>query len=380
LKATHRTREDALLGVTGFNANEDRRHDRRTLSEPELRKLIQVAATGPAYRGMTGADRSICYRLAVATGLRYSEIAEARPESFELGAESPTVTIRAAYTKNGDKATLPLPRDLADDLRPYIAGRALGEPVFDLPDKGVDMLRADLKRAGIAYRDDAGLVYDFHSLRCQLATMADAAGVSPRVVQKLMRHSTLELTGRYTRPRVHDLAGATGSLPSLRPGPKDSEPMAATGTTGPTHQDARISLAPSLIPNPGRTGPEMAAPGRLGESGNDNPRPPEVVGGPGDTSSVLEYRRPDLNRRPAGYESVQAEGQPFDGARLVIHKATVAPFDSQESSPVTASCRLGEASMAPDLAAVVEAWPQLPEAIRAGIVAMVKATRPDDAR
>jgi len=29
-----------------------------------------------------------------------------------------------------------------------------------------------------------------------------------------------------------------------------------------------------------------------------------------------------------------------------------------------------------DLAAVVEAWPDLPEAIRAGILAMVKASQP----
>jgi hypothetical protein len=30
----------------------------------------------------------------------------------------------------------------------------------------------------------------------------------------------------------------------------------------------------------------------------------------------------------------------------------------------------------PELAAVVATWPELPEAIRAGIVAMVKAARP----
>src|SRR5262245_54579792 len=29
---THRSREDVLRGVTGFNAKEDRRHDRRTIS------------------------------------------------------------------------------------------------------------------------------------------------------------------------------------------------------------------------------------------------------------------------------------------------------------------------------------------------------------
>ena len=53
-----------------------------------------------------------------------------------------------------------------------------------------------------------GRVFDFHSLRCELATLADAAGVSPRVVQRLMRHSKLEMTGRYTRPRAVDIEAA----------------------------------------------------------------------------------------------------------------------------------------------------------------------------
>ena len=33
------------------------------------------------------------------------------------------------------------------------------------------------------------------------------------------------------------------------------------------------------------------------------------------------------------------------------------------------------AQMAPDLAKIVDAWPELPEAIRAGILAVVKASR-----
>ncbi len=97
--------------MTGFNAKEDRRHDRRTLALDELRKLIDAAAIGPVFQ----------------------------------------------------------------------------------------------------------LVFDFHSLRCQCATLADAAGVSPRVVQRMMRHSTLELTGRYTRPRAVDIEAATSMLPSLKP-------------------------------------------------------------------------------------------------------------------------------------------------------------------
>jgi len=42
-----------------------------------------------------------------------------------------------------------------------------------------------------------------------------------------------------------------------------------------------------------------------------------------------------------------------------------------------------DATAAPDLAAVISAWPSLPEALRAGIVAMVKAAgqaRPEESK
>ena len=228
-----RTRTDVLAGVTGFNAKEDRRHDRRTLGLEQLRRLIEVTHAGPPWRKMTGPARALCYRLAVGTGLRYSEIKSITPESFDWSVNPATVTVSAAYTKNGEPATLPLPVDLRDDLRNHVASVAPREPIFPLaPDCGAKMLRPDLERAGIPYRDAGGLVFDFHALRCQCATLADRAGVTPRVVQKLMRHSTLELTGRYTRPRAVDLNRATESLPSLKPDSNDSNAstLAATGT------------------------------------------------------------------------------------------------------------------------------------------------------
>jgi hypothetical protein len=95
---------------------------------------------------MSGRARALCYRLAVATGLRYAKL-----------------TLR--------------------------------------PDKGANMLCVDLKAAGIPYQDVSGQFFDFHALRCELADLADAAGVSPRLVHGMMRQSTLELTGRYTKPR-----------------------------------------------------------------------------------------------------------------------------------------------------------------------------------
>jgi integrase len=230
---THRLRDDPLRGVKGYNAKEDRRHDRRTISLDKMQRLIVVTEQGPAVLGIFGPTRALCYRLAVATGLRYSEIGSITPESFDW--KAPTVRVKAGYTKNGQEAVLPLPDDLAADLAAYVARLNPSLPVFPSPkDKGAEMLQADLAVAGIEYVDASGLFFDFHSLRCQTATLADAAGVSPRVVQKLMRHSTLELTGRYTRPRVVDIEAAASMVPSLKPeGNKpEATAMQATGTDG----------------------------------------------------------------------------------------------------------------------------------------------------
>jgi integrase len=226
---THRTREYALRGLIKYNAKEDRRHDRRTISLDELRRLIEVAECGGIVRGMPGPVRALCYRLAVATGLRYSELQSIHPKAFDW--RDSNVTVAAAYTKNGDPATFHLSNDLLADLAAYVATRPPDAPVFPLPKgRGAEMLRVDLRGAGIPYRDGGGLVFDFHSLRCETATLADAAGVSPRVVQRLMRHSKEEMTSRYTRPRTVDIHAAAERIPSLRPAERTAGEVIMTGT------------------------------------------------------------------------------------------------------------------------------------------------------
>jgi integrase len=217
-RLTGRLGDDPLMGLAPYNAKEDPRHDRRTLSLEDARRLVAAAHASEATRyGLDGPTRSLLYRLAMGTGLRYSEIAGLRPVDFDP--DGPSVTVLAAYAKDGETATLPLPPDLAADLAPYLAGRDPSAPAWRLPPhKGAELLRYDLARAGIPYRDAAGRCFDFHSLRCQAATLLDAAGVSPRVVQRIMRHSTLELTGRYTRPRAVALEAAAESMPALAPG------------------------------------------------------------------------------------------------------------------------------------------------------------------
>ena len=98
---------------------------------------------------MTGPARALCYRLAVATGLRFSEIGSITPESFDFGKEPAVVTILAAYTKNGGGAELPLPADVANDLAGLVATIPSGQPVFALPAPGRTCSRKTWHAAGI---------------------------------------------------------------------------------------------------------------------------------------------------------------------------------------------------------------------------------------
>src|SRR5262249_7907642 len=100
-----------------------------------------------------------------------------------------------------------------------------------------EMLRLDLQAAGIPYRDEAGRVADFHSLRHSYITLLDRSGVSPKVAKELARHSDIRLTMNvYTHAGLHDLAGAVNGLPSILPsgGPTNQnvEVLRATGTDG----------------------------------------------------------------------------------------------------------------------------------------------------
>ena len=51
----------------------------------------------------------------------------------------------------------------------------------------------------LTFRDEAGRVFDFHSLRHQYVSNLAAAGIHPKIAQTLARHSTITLTmDRYT--------------------------------------------------------------------------------------------------------------------------------------------------------------------------------------
>ncbi len=226
-----RTTESPVARLDGLNVKTDRRHDRRVLSIEELIRLLDATRYGPDRKGMTGPERTMLYQLAVETGLRAGELRSLTRASFSLDGDTPTVTVAAAYSKRRREDTLPLRSELAEELRLFLSQMAPATPVFRMPDRkqAAEMFRADIEAAGIVYRDDAGKVTDFHSLRHTFISNLAAGGVHPKVVQSLARHSTITLTmDRYTHSYHGEQTEALKALPILPP--TDRKKNKKTGT------------------------------------------------------------------------------------------------------------------------------------------------------
>ena len=261
-----------------------------------------------------------------------------------------------------------------------MASKAPRLPVFgNLSKHTAMMIRHDLKAAGIPYVDASGRVADFHALRHSYITALAMSRAPVKVIQSLARHSTPVLTlGTYAHVGLYDQTAALDALPG--PAPATPEPeaarMAATGTGGRTH---RKTFAPSLP-----------------HDGDGNGRIVSVMGGSADLNTTtinlslmkpepLENRGLDASGR---VPSASDERRGWDSnPRLACtnYGFQDRPTDSATTNsvnglrpktpPLAAHGKRAAQTLPPDLAAVVDSWPKLPEAIKAGIVAMIRATR-----
>lgn len=171
---------------------------------------------------MAGPDRAMAYAVMMATGLRKSEAGSLKRSSFDLDGPVPTVMVEAAYSKHRRRDVLSIPGWLVAQLRTWLDDRAGDGPIFQLPDKPVGMLNADLKAAGIATKTAAGVV-DIHALRHTFVSRLDQTGATTKGAQDLARHSDPRLTfGVYAHTQLADLAGTVDRLSN--PFPKGEAP------------------------------------------------------------------------------------------------------------------------------------------------------------
>ena len=262
LHRERRIAENPIVGLKGYNAETDRRHQRRGFAPDEMTVLLAYTQQAKDRWGMSGLSRAAAYHLAFASGLRRNEIRTLTIDSFDLAAEHPTVTVQAAYSKHRKTDVQPIPVNVADALAIYLASADPDRP-FALPDKTGKMLHEDMAGARQAWidaegltkveskdrqknpdflkpRDSRELVLDFHSFRHGYVTAICRANISPRVMMELARHSDPRLTmKRYSRVAVSESARALDALPQLttpvnRP---QAEQMKATGTCNATPGD-----------------------------------------------------------------------------------------------------------------------------------------------
>lgn len=118
----------------------------RSLSSAELLSLITATWDGPVRFGMTGPERSMLYRLASETGLRFRELRRVTPASFQLG-EPTTVAVAVGHGRYRRRVVLPLSAETAEALGSFLIVPEADQPMFRVPDRPAAMLHDDLRAA-----------------------------------------------------------------------------------------------------------------------------------------------------------------------------------------------------------------------------------------
>ena len=298
----------------------DQRHERRALTVAEVERLLNTTTLGVERFGMSGRERGMLYRLAVETGLRASELRSLTRESFHLEGEEPIVTAIRDVTKNRQTACLPLRPTTAAELMTILSNKLPATRAFNMPkaDVVIDMLRVDLDDAGIVYKLDEqrGLVADFHSLRHTCGTFLAAAGVHPKLIQTIMRHSTITLTmDKYTHAFKSDEVEAVAKLPDFSPAMQAEQQ--ATGTTdvspadepneNPTSRGAKRGALGgrqwTQSPGPVDNNTDDEADGALDDAEETPVNSKKTPRSSDEDRGVGQCRRVDSNHRPRAYES-----------------------------------------------------------------------------
>lgn len=164
-----------------------------------------------------GVERVLIYWVAVTTGLRAGELRSVRVKDVSFG-DVPFIRLQGKNAKNRKEATVSLRSDVAQSLQEWVKDRQPGDKLLNVPKTIRNIMDRDLEAAGIPKVDENGEVIHFHGLRHTFATQLSLSGVAPRVAQKLMRHSSIDLTmNTYTDTRMLQTSEALEAIPSIAP-------------------------------------------------------------------------------------------------------------------------------------------------------------------
>lgn len=230
---------------------ENLRRSRRALSDQEIERFLTAAkdddqvqdARCAALRTITTGSKGFLWEARdrrtrvpqfplwlsfIESGGRYFELTHVR--WADLDAVHATLTFRGATTKNAKTRVIPLREHVVHELvalrqvHKRVLGRvpAATEMIFLNPEgepwprnsRGLlRILTRVLDLARIDPKDADGRVVDVHSLRHTCASRLARAGVPITFTQRLLGHSTVELTSRYyTHTGLEEMRAALGQL------------------------------------------------------------------------------------------------------------------------------------------------------------------------
>ncbi|MGE3109814.1 MAG: tyrosine-type recombinase/integrase [Phycisphaerales bacterium] len=215
-----RLRADPLAGVAAIRQRDDVRLQRRALSDEEFLRLVAAAEAGDPIGRLTGLQRAWLYKTAIHTGFRASELLSLTPRAFAVRPRHIVLDARCSKRRRTDEQ--PVPQSFCAEIAPWLAMHEPDERLWPTThDYTSAMIKADLLAADIDPADTGEGCLDFHALRHTYITRLMRNNVPPKVMQKLARHSTIELTlGRYSHLSLSDPAAAIDALPALTPTPK----------------------------------------------------------------------------------------------------------------------------------------------------------------
>jgi len=223
--------ESPLRNMPRLKENEaTKRYQRRALTEEEIEAFLAAAREDDRRNAVhrRRVPQEPFWRALLETGARYGEVIRVSWADLDMGKR--LLTLRAENTKTRKARVIPMLDGLAEDLEGLRANHiaVLERPlrpndrVFLSPEgcawpahtvNVTRILRRLLEDAGIDRLDAHGKRVDVHALRHSFASRLARRGVPLSHAQRLLGHSTVEMTARvYTHLEVDDLRGAVGVL------------------------------------------------------------------------------------------------------------------------------------------------------------------------
>ena len=418
-----RNDDDRLTHLSRMNVELDRRRVRRPLSIEEFDWLLSATAVGPEIQKISGPDRTVLYIVGAYTGYRRNEIGSVQEGSFDFESDPPTLTVQASYSKHRRTDILPLRRDFAQRIREWLTTRprrSPGQPLFAITGKHTaEMLQKDLARARQAWikeahddrergRREKSRSWLARTKTAVWSTSTRCGRRSSRICRdraytpkrrSFARHSDINLTmNTYTRLGVLDQAAAVESLPPVPTGRANRVVVEAkaTGTYGQNLPNRRPKKVPTVVPRGANNGAVRLASGTshvapdCTESGEKdavdaptrNAASPNAIGTCGIDSHqdaslcIVKCERQESNLHPSR-DWILSPGRESPKLKECQGFSDAAGSEVPTVVPTLPDTRLGDDGP-PDFAPVAAAWALLPEVVKAGISAMVRAVTPGE--